>query len=106
MIFTNKRTSKSHHSWESYEPAFDRKIAETFEYVSSVEEAYKLIAEFETRSTTKFSCFKVDKDFGNIGVCLRFIYKALCTIISLTNLEFLEVNIYRLLVGFCFLLGS
>ena len=58
----------------SYEPAFDRKIAENFGYVSSVQEAYKLIAEFETRSTTKFSCFKVDKDFGNIGVYLRFIY--------------------------------
>ena len=54
----------------SYEPAFDRKIAENFGYVSSVQEAYKLIAEFETRSTTKFSCFKVDKDFGNIGVYL------------------------------------
>ena len=55
----------------SYEPAFDRKIAENFGYVSSVQEAYKLIAEFETRSTTKFSCFKVDKDFGNFGVYLR-----------------------------------
>ena len=54
----------------SYEPAFDRKIAENFGYVSSVQEAYKLIAEFETRSTIKFSCFKVDKDFGNIGVYL------------------------------------
>ena len=58
----------------SYVPAFDRKIAANFGYVSSVQEAYKLIAEFETRSTTKFSCFKVDKDFGNIGVYPRFIY--------------------------------
>ena len=78
----------------SCELVFDRKIAENFGYVSSVEAAYKLIAEFETRSTTKFSCFKVDKDFGNICVYLRFIQKALCTIISLTNLEFLEVDIY------------
>ena len=58
----------------SYELALDRKIAENFGHVSSVQEAYKLIAEFETRSTIKFSCFKVDKDFGNIGVYLRFIY--------------------------------
>ena len=58
----------------SYEPALDRKIAESFGYVSSVQDAYKLIAEFETRSTTKFSCFKVDKDFGNGGVYLRLIY--------------------------------
>ena len=86
----------------SYEAPFDSKIG----YVSSVEEAYKVITEFETWSTTKFSCFKVDKDFGNIGVYLRFIYKALCTIISLTNLEFLEVNIYRLQAEVCFLLGS
>ena len=78
----------------SCELVFDRKIAENSGYVSSVEAAYKLIAEFETRSTTKFSCFKVDKDFGNICVYLRFIQKALCTIISLTNLEFLEVDIY------------
>ena len=81
---SNSRPSKSHHSREtnrkimagilSYEPAFDRKIVENFGYVSSVQEAYKLIAEVETRSTIKFSCFKVDKDFGNIGVYLRFIY--------------------------------
>ena len=58
----------------SYEPALDRKFAENFGYVSSVQDAYKLIAEFETRSTTKFSCFKVDKDFGNVGVYLRLIY--------------------------------
>ena len=90
----------------SYEPPFDSKIAENFGYVSSVEEAYKVITEFETWSTTKFSCFKGDKDFGNIGVYLRFIYKALCTMISLTNLEFLEVNIYRLQAEVRFLLGS
>ena len=81
---SNSRPSKSHHSWEtnrkimarilSYEPAFDRKIAENFGYVSSVQEAYEPIAEFETRLTIKFSCFNVDKDFGNIGVYLRFIY--------------------------------
>ena len=77
---SKSRPSKSQHSREttrkikagilSYEPAFDRKIAENFGYVSSVQEAYKLIAEFETRSKIKFSCFKVDKDFGNIGVYL------------------------------------
>ena len=84
MICTSNRTSKSHYSREtnrnnmagilSYEPASDRKIAENFGYASSVQEAYKLIAEFEKRSTTKFSSFKVDKDFGDIGLYLRFIY--------------------------------
>ena len=84
MICTSNRTSKSHYSWEtnrnnmagilSYEPAFDRKIAANFGYVSSVQEAFKLIAEFEKRSTTTFSCFKVYKDFGDIGLYLRFIY--------------------------------
>ena len=69
MICRNNRTSKSHHSRETnrnnmagilgYEPPFDRKIAESFGYVSSVLEDYKLIAEFETKSTTKLSCFKV-----------------------------------------------
>ena len=50
----------------SYEPAFDRKTAENFGYVSSAQEAYKLIVEFKTRSTTKFSRFKVDKDFETL----------------------------------------
>ena len=33
---------------QSYQQAFNRKIAENFGYVSSIEEAYKLIAEFES----------------------------------------------------------
>ena len=90
----------------SYEPAFDRKIAENFGYVSCVQEAYKLIAEFEKRSTTKFSCFKVDKDFGNIGVYLRFIYQNFMYIHKSFKFRILEVNIYRLLAEVCFLLGS
>ena len=93
---SNSRPSKSHHSREtnrkimagilSYEPAFDRKIVENFGYVSSVQEAYKLIPEFETGSTIKFSCCKVDKDFGNIGVYLRFIYY--CAFHKHANSEF------------------
>ena len=57
----------------SYEPAFDRKIDENFGYISSIQGAYKLIGEFEMRPTTKFSCFKVDREFGNIGLYQRFI---------------------------------
>ena len=77
----------------SYEPVFYRKFAENFGYVSSVQVAYKLIAESETRSTTKFSCFKVDKDFGNIGVYLRIIYLN-CFMYSHKSYKFriLEVN--------------
>ena len=52
----------------SYEPAFEHKISDNFGYLLTVDDAYKLIAEFETRSTTKFSCFKGDKGFGNIGM--------------------------------------
>ena len=62
----------------SYELALEREIAENFGYVSSVQDAYKLIAEFETRSTTKFSCFKVDKDFGNFGVYLLLRFSQTC----------------------------
>ena len=50
-----------------YEPAFDQKISDNFGYVFSVGDAYKLLADFKTRTTTKFSCFKADKGFGNIG---------------------------------------
>ena len=64
----------------SCEPAFEQKKADNFGYVLSVNDAYKLIAEFETRSTTKFSCFKVDKGFGNIGMYEQnFIAGALCS---------------------------
>lgn len=42
------------------EPLPDGRDADNFGYVNSVDEAYKLIAEFETGSTTNFSRFKVD----------------------------------------------
>ena len=50
------------------EPLPDGRDADNFGYVNSVDEAYKLIAEFETGSTTKFSCFNADKGFGNTGM--------------------------------------
>ena len=46
----------------------DGRDEDNFGYITSVDEAYKLIAEFETGSTTKFSCFKADKGFGNTGM--------------------------------------
>ena len=39
----------------------DGRDADNLGYVNSVDEAFKLIAEFETGSTTKFSCFKANK---------------------------------------------
>jgi len=51
----------------SYEPPFDHKITDNFGYVFSVEDAYRLLADFEMKTTTKFSCFKADKSFSNIG---------------------------------------
>jgi len=51
----------------SYEAAFEHKIANNFRCVLSVNDAYRLIAEFETKTTTKFSCIKVSKGFGNVG---------------------------------------
>ena len=59
----------------SYEPSFDRKITENFGYVSSVQEAYKLIAEFETRSTTKgaFHLVKISGISGSAVNGTRFI---------------------------------
>ena len=52
------------------EPLLDGGDADNLGYANSVDEAYKLIAEFETGSTTKFSCLKSDKGFGNTGMCL------------------------------------
>ena len=45
----------------SYEPPFDHKITDNFGFV------YRLLADFELKTTTKFSCFKADKGFDNIG---------------------------------------
>ena len=54
--------------------------ADNFGYVYFVDEACKLIVGFETGSTTKFSCFKADKGFGNTGMCVYiyiYIYRKL-----------------------------
>ena len=55
------------------EPLLDGKHADNLGYVNSVDEAHKLIAEFETGLTTKFSFCKADKGFGNTGVYI-YIY--------------------------------
>ena len=51
----------------SYEPPFDHKMTDNFGYVFSVEDAYRVLADFEMKTTTKFSCFKADKSFDKIG---------------------------------------
>ena len=40
-----------------------------------MEDAYRLIAVLETKTTTKFSCFKADKSFGNIGKYRKEIFQ-------------------------------
>ncbi|EDO30348.1 predicted protein [Nematostella vectensis] len=44
------------------------KIDDYYGYVSNLKTAEKLIEEFETRHTVKFSSFKVDKNVGNGGL--------------------------------------
>ena len=55
------------------EPLLNGRHADNLGYVNSVDEAHKLIAEFETGLTTKFSFCKADKGFGNTGVYI-YIY--------------------------------
>ena len=55
------------------EPLLDGRHADNLGYVNSVDQAHKLIAEFETGLTTKFSFCKADKGFGNTGVYI-YIY--------------------------------
>jgi hypothetical protein len=40
---------------------------ETFYFVNTVEEAYRLISDYETENTIKFACYKSSKQFGNTG---------------------------------------
>ena len=75
------------------EPLLDGRHADNLGYVNSVDEAHKIIAEFETGFTTKFSFFKADKGFGNTGVYMYidivlWHYKALLSILCiLTSLS-------------------
>ena len=57
------------------EPLLDGRHPDNLGYVNSVDEAYKLIAEFETGLTAKFSCFKADIGSGNTGM---YIYEYIC----------------------------
>ena len=43
------------------------KLSDNFFSVSTSDDAYKLIEDFETRNTVKFSCYKASKGFGNTG---------------------------------------
>ena len=77
------------------EPLLDGRHADNLGYVNSVDEAHKLIAEFETGLTTKFSFFKAVKGFGNTGVYIYIYidialwhYKALLSLLCiLTSLS-------------------
>ena len=51
----------------TYFPTFECKLGEYFGYVHSIGEAYKLIEDFETKTTTRSSCFKADKNFEAVG---------------------------------------
>ena len=46
---------------------FKYKLSQNAGFVDSLEEAHELIKKFETKTTTKFCCFKVEKGFGAIG---------------------------------------
>ena len=59
-------------------PLLDGRHANNLGYVNSVDEAHKLIEEFETGLTTKFSFCKADKGFGNTGVYIALWHTKLC----------------------------
>ena len=42
-------------------------LSDNFFSVSTADEAYKLIQDFKTQNTVKFSCYKAKKDFGGTG---------------------------------------
>ena len=43
------------------------KLSDNFFSVFTAEDAYKVIENFETRNTVKFSCYNASKGFGNTG---------------------------------------
>ena len=75
------------------EPSPDGRDADNFGHVSSVDEAYKLIAEFETGSTTKFSCFNADKHwYAYIYLWKRYVALA-CISLVLALLSLSSITI-------------
>lgn len=52
---------------ENYDCAPYEKITEKICYVSSMDQAAKLISSFETKNTVKFSCYKGNGNFGYHG---------------------------------------
>ena len=43
------------------------KVSDNVYYASTVNDAYKLIQNFEIENTLKFSCYKACKNFGETG---------------------------------------
>ena len=71
------------------EPLLDGRNADDLGYVNSVDETYRLIAEFETRLTTKFSCFKSDKGFRNTGMYI-YIYIYIYSSLAIQSFAFIS----------------
>lgn len=58
---------------ENYDDCdFCEEIPERTCYVSSLDQATKLISSFEAKNTVKFSCYKADKNFGSDGELLLY----------------------------------
>jgi hypothetical protein len=59
----------------SWEKLYDGSTNKYLGYVASVEQAMKLVREYELKTTSKLSCFKAEKTFGQGGE--DFIYRIL-----------------------------
>ena len=51
----------------------DLNVSELFYFVNTVEEAYKLISDYETKHTVKFACYKSEKQFGKTGQVVKIL---------------------------------
>ena len=58
---------------KSADSAFYEEMSESSCYVSTLEQAEKLISSFEAKNTVKFSCYKADKNFGNDGKLINLL---------------------------------
>lgn len=64
---TNEKDCALNESICTWNTKFKASTSKYFGYVESVEEAMKVIKQYELETTTKFSCFKSDKMFGAGG---------------------------------------
>lgn len=67
IIYIDNNTSEPSEHNSTWQDCFKGCINRYFGYVNTVEEALTVMKQYELHTTSRFSCFKSDKNFGTTG---------------------------------------